>query len=146
MLSFVLRSLLALPIVAVAAASVAWAEGAQRPWSQPEVLAPTEELSTALDELLADPELREPQSSVYQQRNFDAAIATVKEVQPRVADLRRRLASGSDLDGSRPYFDLVAELREEIASYAEETWLSDTTRVKVRRVRELFRRLERYYQ
>jgi hypothetical protein len=146
MLRFVHRPVLALTIVVVAAASLAWAEGSQKPWSQTEVLALTEQLSTALDELLADPGLREPQSSVYQQRNYDAAIATVKRVEPRVADLRRRLASGSDLDGSRPYFDLVAELREEIAAYAEETWLADSTRDKVRHVRELFGRLARYYQ
>lgn len=143
--SFALRPSIGLTLVVVMAASLAWADAAQRPWSQPEVLALTEQLSTAIDELLADPGLREPQSSVYQQRNYDAAIATMKAVQPRVAELRRRLASGSDLEGSRPYFDRVAELREEIASYAEEAWLAETTRAEVRRVRALFDRLARYY-
>lgn len=144
MRSFVRHSCFALPLLVVAA-NAAWADETPRPWSQAEVVALTEQLSAALDELVSDPGLDAQQATAYQQRNHQAAIASVKRVQPRVVELRKRVASGSDRDGSYPYFEQVAELREEIFEYAGEAWLPDTTRMKARRVRGLFERLARYY-
>ena len=125
MRSIVRHFCLGFSLLLVAAASVGRAGEAQRPWSQADVVALTEQLSTALDELLADPGLRAQQ--------------------PRVAERRKRVASGYDREVSQPFFEQVAELREEIAAYAGESWLPDTTRKKPRHVRALFDRLARYY-
>lgn len=139
------RFALGLSLLIVAAAAVGRADAARQPWSQAEVVGLTEQLSKALDELSADPGLHAQQTTAYQQRKHEAAIAAVKQLRPRVADLRERVASGSDRDATRPYFDLVAELREEIADYAAESWLPDSTRAKAVHVRAVFDRLARYY-
>jgi hypothetical protein len=141
-----IRSCLALSLLLVAGVSVGRSAEAQTPWNPADVIALTEHLSAALDELLVDPGLGAEQTTAFQQRKHEAAIATLKRVRPGVAELRRRIAAGSDLDGSRPYFEQVVELREEIAGYAEESWLPDATRAKAKRVRTLFDRLARYYQ
>ena len=112
-------------VAARGGASVGRAGEAQRPWSQADVVALTEQLSTALDELLA--------------------VSGLRAQQPRVAVMRKRVASGYDREVSQPFFEQVAELREEIAAYAGESWLPDTTRKKPRHVRALFDRLARYY-
>jgi len=145
MRSFVRHSCLGLSLL-VAGASAAWSDETQRPWSQTEVVALTEQLSAALDALVADPGLNAEQATAYQQRSHEAAIATVKQIRPRVAELRKRVASGSDREVSYAYFEQVADLREEVSAYAGEAWLPDATRSKARRVRALFDRLARYYQ
>lgn len=147
MWTIALRSFLALALLLVVAGeSVGWAAEARTPWSGSDVVALTEQLSTALDRLLADPGLRAAQTTAFQQRKHEAAISTLTQVRPGVAELRRRIMSGADLDGSRPYFELVEEQRAEIASYAEESWLPDSARAKAKRVRTLFERLAQYYQ
>lgn len=143
--SFVRRFLLGISLLLVAAPSVGQAAEPQPSWSQAEVVSLTEQLSAALDALLADPGLRAQQTTAYQQRRHEAAIVTVKQLQPRVAELRKRVDSGYDRERSRPFFEQVAELREEVAAYASESWLPDATRKKARRVRALFDRLARNY-
>jgi hypothetical protein len=145
MSSLVSRFALGLSLLIVSAASVGRTVEVQQPWSQAEVVALTEQLSAALDELLADPGLRAKQTTAYQQRKHEAAIVTVKKLRPRAADLRKRVASGYDRDATQPYFEQVAELREEIAAYAAESWLPDSARAKVVHVRAVFDRLARYY-
>jgi hypothetical protein len=147
MWTIVFRSCLALSLLLVAGGgSVGWAAGAQTPWNSADVVALTEQLSAALDDLLVDSGLRAEQPTAFQERKHEAAISTLKQLRPGVADLRRHVAGDSDPDGSRPYFEQLDELREEIASYAEESWLPDATRAKAKRVRTLFDRLARYYQ
>ena len=145
MASFFRPIALGFSLLLVAAVSEGSASDVRPPWSQAEVVALAQQLSVALDALLADPGLRAAQTTAYQQRSHEAGIATVEQLRPRVADLSKRLAAGSDRDATQPYFDQVAELREEIAAYAAESWLPDSTRTKAVRVRELFERIARYY-
>jgi hypothetical protein len=146
MIAFVRDSSLGLALLLWAAASVGWAAEEQQLRGSADVIALTDRLSVAIDELLADPGLRAEQTTAYQQRKHEAAIATLKQVRPRVAELRKRVAASSDPEASRPYFERGADLRGEIASYAEESWLPDATREKARHVRALFDRLAKYYQ
>lgn len=127
------------------AAHTASADESQSAWNQVEVLSITAELSGALAELVSDPGLDAQQATAYQQRNHEAAIATVKRVKPRVEDLRRRVASGEGREATTPYFERVSELREDIAAYAEEAWLPEATRARAQRVRALFDRLAGFY-
>lgn len=146
MRSFVRPGWLGLVILLVFGLSVARAAEAQPAWSPADVVALSEQLSAALEELLRDPGLRAPQTTAFQQRKHEAAVATLKRVGPAVDDLRKRIVAGSDLEGSRPYFEQVDEARAEIASYAEESWLPDATRTKVKNVRALFDRLASFYE
>ena len=139
---FIRRSLPGLALLIGVASSVGWAP---LPWNSSEVVAITEKLSTTLRELLADPGLRAQQTTAYEQRHHEVAIAVVKQVQPRVAELRKRVVSSQDREVSRPYFERVAELREEIAIYAEQSSLPDATREKANRARALFDQLARFY-
>jgi hypothetical protein len=136
----------ALALGLVTAAPVGWGAEAKLAWSQADVVALTHQLYEALGDLLTDPGLRAEQASAYQQRQHEAAITTVKELQPRVAELRKRVAAGYDLEESRPFFERVAELRGEIAAYAGQSWLPEPTRKRAAVVRSLLEELSRYYK
>jgi hypothetical protein len=87
-------------------------------------------LSKALDELLADPGLAARQPTAMQQRELDAAIASARESLRLVKDLKRRLAGGYSVDDSRPFWDQIAALRQDISAYAGHSWLPESARVK----------------
>ena len=137
---------LGLALGIVTAAPVGRGAEAKLAWSQADVVALTHQLYEALGDLLADPGLRAEQVSAYQQRQHEAAITTVKEMQPWVAELRKRVAAGYDLEESRPFFERVAELRPDVAAYAGQSWLPEPTRKRAAAVRSLLDRLSRYYQ
>jgi hypothetical protein len=115
-------------------------------WNQEKVTSVARQLSKALDDVLADPEIDAKQATAMQQREHEAAISSIRELNRNVKDLARRLGTGYTRDESEVFFGLVTGLRSDIRAYARSSWLPERTRLKVEKAAGLIDRLSRYYQ
>lgn len=122
------------------------APGAEAPaWDQKQVSALAGRLLSAIDTLLADPDLDAKQGTAMQQREHEAAISTATELRRLVADYKSRIDTGYSQEDSRPFWDRIDALRGEIQAYSRHSWLPPKTDEKADRVSELFDELALLY-
>ena len=120
--------------------------GAEAPsWDQKQVSALAGRLLSAIDALLADPDLDARQGTAMQQREHEAAISTAKELRRLVAGYKSRIDMGYSQEDSRPFWDQVDAVRGDIQAYARHSWLPPKTDERADRVSELFDELALYY-
>jgi hypothetical protein len=114
-------------------------------WDPERVAGVSGRLVAALDELLADPGLAAQQATAMQQREHEAAISSIRQLAKLTRDLKKRLDAGYQRDETRPFFDQIELLRGDIAAYARQSWLPESTRSKVEKARDLLESLAGYY-
>lgn len=104
-----------------------------------------EALSRSLAELLADPGLTTPQPTAMQDRERNAAVVTIRELESMTKELTRRLESGRGFSATDPLYQQLKLMRGDIRSYARRTWLPKGTQEKAQRAAELLSELGRLY-
>jgi hypothetical protein len=137
--------LVLLSLMLVLLAPLASAQEAAGAWDGKTVADTARSLERALDTLLADPGLTSQQATAMQQRDFDAAVSSAREMKVFVAELVKRLDGGYDRDDSYPFWQRVSLRSDDISAYAGHTWLPAETRAKADRTRKLLERMAGYY-
>jgi hypothetical protein len=115
-------------------------------WDQTAVAELAGGLAAAVQQLLDEPGLSQPQQSAIQGRMRDAALSDLKRLAPRLADLAERLAAGEGLRQTRAVFTDIRHLRENIRTYAKDAEFAPDTRARIAAVRDRFDQLATFYE
>ena len=140
---------LSLALVAwlVCAAPIARAESEQpEDWDQGRVTQAATEFAAKMGELVDDPGLEPTQATAMQQRQHHAAVLTVQQVATLAADLAANLKTGHGYEQTRPIWEQIQQLRQDIVAYAGNSWIAPETRTRIQGIQKLLTLLTFYYQ
>lgn len=131
----------------VCAASAARAESEQpEGWDQERVTHAAVGLAAKMGELVDDPGLEPTQATAMQQRQHHAAVLTVRRVATLAEDLAANLQTGHGYEQTRPIWEQIRQLRQDIVAYAGNSWIAPETRTRIQEIQKLLTLLTFYYQ
>jgi hypothetical protein len=129
---------------AVAHASAESEESEQ--WNQEKVTRVAADLAAQMRDLVSDPGLEPTQATAMQQREHHAAVLTVRRLAKLADDLAARLQLGQGYQQTRPIFEEVQLLRQEIVAYAGNSWIAPETRMRIEGIQKILTVLTYFYQ
>ncbi len=115
-------------------------------WDQERMTQVAADLAAQMRELVADPGLEPPQATAMQQRQHHAAVLTVKRVATLADDLAARLQLGQGYEQTRPIFEQIQLLRQDIVAYAGNSWIAPETRTRIQGIQKLLTLLTYFYR
>ncbi len=115
-------------------------------WDQERMTQVAADLAAQMRELVADPGLEPPQATAMQQRQHHAAVLTVRRVATLADDLAAKLQLGQGYAQTRPTFEQIQLLRQDIVAYAGNTWVAPETRTRIKGIQKRLTLLTYYYR
>jgi hypothetical protein len=115
-------------------------------WNQEEVTRVAADFSAQMRELASDPGLEPTQATAMQQREHHAAVLTVRRMATLADDLAAKLQLGHGYEQTRPIFEQVQLLRQDIVAYAGNSWIAPETRVHIQGIQKLLTVLTYFYR
>ncbi len=115
-------------------------------WDQERITQVAADLAAQMRELVADPGLEPPQATAMQQRQHHAAVLTVRRVANLAGDLAAKLQLGQGYEQTRPIFEQIQLLRQDIVAYAGNSWIVPETRTRIQGIQKLLTLLTYFYR
>ncbi len=115
-------------------------------WNQERVTEAAADFAAQMRELVADPGLEPLQATAMQQRQHHAAVLTIKRLADLADDLAAKLQLGHGYEQTRPVFEQIQLLRQDIVAYAGHSWIAPETRTRVQEIQKLLTLLTYIYR
>ncbi len=141
-----LRLLSLLALLALATTQAVAASEESEDWDQERMTQVAADLAAQMRELVADPGLEPPQATAMQQRQHHAAVLTVRRVATLADDLAAKLQLGQGYEQTRPTFEQIQLLRQDIVAYAGNSWIAPETRTRIQGIQKLLTLLTYFYR
>ncbi len=114
-------------------------------WDQQRVTQLAAEFARTVQAITEDSGARHAQPTAIQQREHDAALVDLSDLNRAAFDLVDMLKSGKGYAQTRTAFRRVVALRESIRGYAADSQVSDSVHQRAEDARAVLRELGRYY-
>ncbi len=115
-------------------------------WDQERMTQIAADLAAQMRELVADPGLEPSQATAMQQRQHHAAVLTVKRLATLADDLAAKLQLGQGYEQTRPIFEQIQLLRQDIVAYAGNSWIAPETRTRIQGIQKRLSLLTYFYR
>ncbi len=115
-------------------------------WDQEKVTRVAADFASQMRDLVSDPGLEPTQATAIQQREHHAAVLTVRRMATLADDLAARLQVGHGYQQTRPIFEQVQLLRQDIVAYAGNSWIAPETRMRIQGIQKILTLLTYFYR
>ncbi|MEA3291731.1 MAG: hypothetical protein U9Q71_05430 [Pseudomonadota bacterium] len=115
-------------------------------WDQVRATAVAGDLNTVLRQMLAGPEEPRQQPDAIEDRNLNAAVVDLEQLQKEVARLADMLANGRNQNQTRGFQREINSLRGSIRDYTRNTVISPEVELLAERAAALLDELNGYYE